>query len=285
MSADTSGRRNFVTHAGSLDIIGRTDAGRVRGHNEDAIGENADIGLIVLADGMGGYKGGEVASALAVNTILQELEIAIPGIAPGETDSDTGYSRQSLAARHSIIKANETIYKTAQSQPQYQGMGTTVVMGIFHNNNVTVAHVGDSRMYRYRDEKLEQITVDHTLLQELVDRGFYTQEEARESLNKNLVTRALGIETSVAVDIYEDLAFPGDIYLLCSDGLNDMIDDEDIHLTIKTFSASLDKAADHLIQLANENGGKDNVSVVLARPTKVFSGKRHWRQRLIDWFF
>lgn len=270
---------------GTLDISGRSDTGRVRTQNEDAIGDNPDLGLVVLADGMGGYKGGEVASAIAVNTILEELAGELPDTPTGETDEDTGYSRESLAARRSIIKANETIYRTAQSQPQYQGMGTTLVMGIFHNDHITVAHVGDSRMYRYREGSLEQITVDHTLLQELVDRGFYTPEEAKESLNKNLVTRALGIEASVAVDISEDLALPGDIYLLCSDGLNDMIEDEEIHLTIKTFSASLDKAADNLIRLANENGGKDNVSVILARPTKAFPTKKHWRQKLVDWFF
>lgn len=269
---------------GVLDVAGRTDTGRVRSHNEDHIDYDIQIGLIVLADGMGGYKGGEVASAIAVHTIVDNLKSTIPTLKPGEVDDETGYSLESLAARQSIIAANETIYKTSQSQPQYQGMGTTVVMGIFYNNQITIAHVGDSRMYRYRESKLEQVTVDHTLLQELVDRGFYSREEARESLNKNLVTRALGIETTVAVDIHEDKVLPGDIYLLCSDGLCDMVDDKDIHSIINTYSDNLDKTADQLIYKANENGGKDNVSVLLVRPNRVFPAKRGWYQRVIDWF-
>lgn len=269
---------------GMLDIAGRTHTGRVRGHNEDYIGEESEIGLVVLADGMGGYKGGEIASAIAVNTIMEELKNVIPALRPGEIDEQTGYSRESLAARQSIIRANETIYKTSQSQPQYQGMGTTVVLGIFYNNHVTIAHVGDSRMYRFRDDRLEQVTVDHTLLQELVDRGFCSQQEARESLNKNLVTRALGIENSVAVDIQEDLVLPGDIYLLCSDGLNDMVDDAVIREAAKAYGDNLDRLADKLISLANENGGKDNVSVLLARANYEFPNKKDWRQRLRDWF-
>lgn len=269
-----------------LDIAGRSDPGRVRSHNEDFIGDNPEIGLVILADGMGGYKGGEIASAIAVNTVVEDLQSVIPTLVPGENDEETGYSRESLAARQSIIKANEAIYKISQNQSQYQGMGTTVVLGIFYNNHITIAHVGDSRMYRYREDKLEQVTVDHTLLQELIDRGFYSPEEARESLNKNLVTRALGIEVSVAVDIHEDLVLPGDIYLLCSDGLNDMIDDEMIALTIENFKSNLERLADQLIMQANENGGKDNVSVILVTPDKAFpSEKKQLHRRIIDWLF
>ena len=268
---------------GLLDIAGRTDTGRLRTKNEDYIAEEPQIGLVVLADGMGGYQGGEIASAIAVNTIVENLRTTIPLLVPGETDQETGYSQESLAARESIIKANETIYKTSQSQPQYHGMGTTVVLGIFYNNHITIAHVGDSRMYRYRDGRLRQVTVDHTLLQELVDRGFYTSEEAQESPNKNLVTRALGIEASVAVDIQEESVLPEDIYLLCSDGLNDMVDDEDIGSTIKTHGANLDRLAEQLIVLANENGGRDNVSVLLVRPNKTFPTKKRWGRKVVDW--
>jgi protein phosphatase len=269
---------------GILDVAGRSDTGRVRSHNEDHLDYDTQIGLIVLADGMGGYKGGEVASAIAVHTIVDSLKSMIPSLKCGEVDTETGYSRESLAARQSIINANEVIYKTSQSQPQYQGMGTTVVMGVFYNNQITVAHVGDSRMYRFRGAKLEQITVDHTLLQELVDRGFYSPEEAKESLNKNLVTRALGIETTVAVDIHEDKVFPGDIYLLCSDGLCDMVNDDDIHSIITTYGNNLDETADQLILRANENGGKDNVSVLLVRPNKAFPVKQAWYKQIIKWF-
>jgi protein phosphatase len=269
-----------------LNIVGRSDPGRVRSHNEDFIGNDPEIGLVILADGMGGYKGGEIASEMAVNTVLEDLKAVIPALDPGEMDEQTGYSRESLAARQSIIKANEAIHDIAQNQPQYHGMGTTVVLGIFYNNHITIAHVGDSRMYRFRDDRLEQVTVDHTLLQELIDRGFYSAEEARESLNKNLVTRALGIEASVAVDIHEDLVLPGDIYLLCSDGLNDMIDDEKMSLMIKNSSYNLDQLADQLILQANENGGKDNVSVIIATPHKTFpTAKKHLHRRVMDWLF
>lgn len=270
---------------GKVEVVGLSDTGRVRTHNEDSIGEDMEIGAVVLADGMGGYKGGEVASAIAVNTIMEELRKRIPPLTPGEIDEATGYTRESIAVRDAIVKANETIYQTAQSQPQYQGMGTTVVVLIFYDNRITFAHVGDSRMYRLRNDQLEQITVDHTLLQELVDRGFYSQEEAKQSLNKNLVTRALGIEPSVAVDLQEDVTFPGDIYLLCSDGLNDMVEDEEIYLTLKEFGANLEEAAKRLVDLANEHGGKDNVSVILARPMKEFHARKHWYDRVVDWLF
>jgi protein phosphatase len=271
---------------GFLEIAGRTDAGQVRTQNEDSIGEEVELGAIILADGMGGYHGGEVASAIAVNTVLNYLHEHIPTFLPGQTDKKADLSKESLHIREAITQANTSIVKASETQPQYRGMGTTVVMGIFYDNRITVAHVGDSRMYRFRDDLLEHITVDHTLLQELVDRGFYTEQEARESLNKNLVTRALGIDKEVIVDIKEMEALPGDIYLLCSDGLNDMISDEDIRSTISAFSANLQDTADNLIKLANEKGGRDNVSVVLARPLMPFPAPSiAWYKRLFSFFY
>jgi protein phosphatase len=270
---------------GKLEVVGLTDTGRVRTQNEDSIGDNVEIGASVLADGMGGYKGGEVASAIAINTIMDELSQTIGKLTPGDSDPETGYANESIAVRDAIIKANDTIYQTAQSQPQYQGMGTTIVMGIFYDNRMTIAHVGDSRMYRFRHDNLEQITSDHSLLQELVDRGFYTEDEAKQSLNKNLVTRALGIEPTVAVDLKEDMTLPGDIYLLCSDGLSDMVEDEDIYLTIKSFGANLEETAKQLVDQANSNGGKDNISVILAKPLKDFPARKNWYDKVVDWFF
>ncbi len=274
-----------MSGAGALTVAGRTHAGQVRTQNEDYIGQDLDIGAVVLADGMGGYRGGEIASAIAVNTILDHLRQTLPGIRSGEIDPNTGVTRQAMAAREAIIRANDTIYKTSRSQAQYQGMGTTVVLAIFHGNRVTIGHVGDSRIYRLRDNELDQVTIDHTLLQELVDRGFYSPGEAKASLNKNLVTRALGIEPTVAVDIIEDVVFPDDIFLLCSDGLNDMVDDEDIRLVLRSYEDDLDKAADELINLANEAGGRDNVSAVLVKATGVPEQlPRSWVQRLARWF-
>jgi protein phosphatase len=163
-------------------------------------------------------------------------------------------------------------------------MGTTVVVLLFHDNRFTVAHVGDSRLYRYRDNELEQITRDHSLMQELVDKGFYTTEQARESLNKNLVTRAIGAEESVQVDIHEDAALEEDIYLLCSDGLTDMLEDEVIKNTITDSSEDLEKIATELIRLSNESGGKDNISVILARPLKPFSAEDSLFSRVFELF-
>ena len=276
----------YMDLTGILEVAGRTDTGCVRAHNEDSIGEEIELGTVVLADGMGGYHGGEVASGIAVNKILNYLHDHLPQIKRVTLDAESGIHEESRLARDAISGANSTIISTANKQPQYKGMGTTVVLGIFHNNTLTIAHVGDSRMYRYRDETLEHMTVDHTLLQELVDRGFYTEEEAQQSLNKNLVTRALGIEDPVQVDVHETQTLPGDIYLLCSDGLNDMIRDDDILLALKTFNNDLQDAADNLVKLAKENGGKDNVSVILARPMKPFPAKpASWYLTLFDKIF
>lgn len=265
---------------GILEISGRTDTGKVRSNNEDCFTEDAQIGLVVLADGMGGYKGGEVASSIAVKTVHEQLSAQIPALEPGAIEDRTGYSMESISVRNAILKANRLIYKTSQKEAKYQGMGTTLVAGVFYNNRIIMAHVGDSRMYRFRNNQLQQVTSDHTLLQELVDRGFYTLDEANASLNKNLVTRALGIEESVAVDVKEDIVFPGDIYLLCSDGLSDMLTDIEIQTILENHGANLDKAADLLIDLANRNGGKDNVSVMLARTRKTFPFKKKWHSKL-----
>ncbi|MGF1643738.1 MAG: Stp1/IreP family PP2C-type Ser/Thr phosphatase [Thiotrichales bacterium] len=267
---------------GILEIAGTTDTGKVRSQNEDSIGEELELGTVVLADGMGGYHGGEVASAIAVNTILQHLHDHLPQVISGQTDRTTGLYGESLVARNAIADANRAIVRASEAQTQYRGMGTTVVLGVFFDNKLAVAHVGDSRMYRIRDSVMAQLTVDHTLLQELVDKGFYTEKEARESLNKNLVTRALGIELDVKIDVTELDTLPGDIYLLCSDGLCDMITDQDILLTIKTFGVNLQETADNLVRLANENGGRDNVSVLLARPLYAYPAPPppRWYQKM-----
>jgi serine/threonine protein phosphatase PrpC len=269
-----------------LEISAVTDPGVKRTNNEDSIGTEASLGLAVVADGMGGYEGGEIASALAVETILNELQDRIEQLKKKHADDDSiEYSVESLAVRDVIKKSNEIIYNAAKNEPQYQGMGTTIVLALFYDNRLTVAHVGDSRLYRLREDRLELITVDHTLMQQLIQRGFYTAQEARESMNKNLVIRALGTDPEVEVDIQEDIALPGDIYLLCSDGLNDMIDDGEIHLTLKRYNDNLDLAASELVKLANKKGGKDNISVILARPVKTGSATLGWIDKVSDWFF
>ena len=269
---------------GKIEIIGLTDTGSVRDHNEDAIISDEALGLAVLADGMGGHRGGEVASAITVSTIIEKLGKRLKKISDGGTDDETGYSLESIAVHEAIALANTSVFNSSCENAQYRGMGTTVVVLLFYDNRFTVAHVGDSRLYRLRDGVLEQITRDHSLMQELIDRGFYTPEQARKSLNKNLVTRAIGIDENVHIDIQEDIAQVGDIYLLCSDGVTDMIEDELIHQVLEANIDKLDKAAAELVRESNENGGKDNISVIIARPLKSFPARNSLFSRFFDLF-
>ena len=269
---------------GKIKIHEITHTGMVREHNEDAIGSDSDIGLLVLADGMGGYNAGEVASGIAVQTVT---ELATEGANREERhdrDPTTGLLRQTIVLRDAIARANKIIYQTAQSQTHCEGMGTTLVAAMFYDDKISIAHVGDSRAYRLRDNKFEQITLDHSLLQELVDRGFYSQEEAQRSTNRNYVTRALGVEPTVEVEVNEYDVLPGDVYLLCSDGLSDMVEDEDIHLTISTFNDSLDVVGQQLVQLANDHGGRDNISIMMAQIVDAFPVKRGLLERISDMF-
>lgn len=270
--------------AGKIEIWGLTDVGRKRSHNEDTIASDIDTGVVILADGMGGYKAGEVASAIAVDEIMKEVRNGLKQAKTGEIDEESGFSVESLVVKTAIEKANETIYQTAQSQPQCRGMGTTVVAAAFYDNRTTIAHVGDSRLYRLRDGAFQQVTSDHSLLQELIDKGFYTPEEAKHSLNKNLVTRALGIEENTSPDIREEVVKPGDMYLLCSDGLTDLVEDDEIRVTLETHGDSLETAAKSLVDQANDKGGKDNVSVILVRSLKSFQAKQSWYTRVLGWF-
>jgi PPM family protein phosphatase len=262
-----------VDLSSKIEFVNVSDTGMKRPHNEDSTVTDPTMGLAVVADGMGGYKAGEVASAIAAKAILDIVRGDIQAAREKVRDPESELSVEAALVRDSITNANRHIFKTATEVPQCHGMGTTVVVVLFYNNMATIAHVGDSRVYRLRDGDLAQITNDHSLVQELIDRGFFTPEEAEANTPKNLVTRALGIDQTVEVDIQEEATRPGDIYLLCSDGLNDMVDDEEIRLTLSKYSANLVEAAHELVRLANESGGKDNISVVLARPRAPFPAK------------
>ena len=267
-----------------IEIFGLTDVGLIRDHNEDTIGDIQDLGLVVLADGMGGHRGGEVASAITVNTIMETLANKLEKIKPGDVDEETGYSLESIAVHDAITRANEKVFTSSKENSQYRGMGTTVVVLLFYAGRFTVAHVGDSRLYRYRDGELEQITRDHSLMQELIDRGFYTPEQAEQSLNKNLVTRAVGIDETVEIDVHEANVHAEDIYLLCSDGVTDMIEDNVIKNTIMRNSEDLEKIAAELIRVSNESGGKDNISAILARPVKSSPANNSLYSRFFELF-
>lgn len=256
---------------GKIEIVDVSDVGKRRPHNEDSTLCDLSEGLVILADGMGGYKAGEVASAIAVTSAHKHIIDNLAGISRGQVDRSSGLSQEADVVRNAIIHVNSEIFRTAQNDPQCQGMGTTMVIVLFHNNTVTIGHVGDSRLYRVRRNQFTQVTKDHSLIQELIDRGLYTREEALKNTPKNLVTRAIGIEPDVQIDVAEEPVYPGDIYMLCSDGLNDMVDDEEIHLTLSKYSANLAQGANELVRLANQNGGKDNISVVLIRVLADFS--------------
>jgi len=269
----------------SLEIVTRTDVGMVRSHNEDSVFANPAQGLAILADGMGGYNAGEVASGMTTTLLGSELVKTFTRLAPHCADSN-GRLHAHSALETEIAKTNSAVYQAAQSQPQYAGMGTTLVMAVFYDNSMTVAHIGDSRLYRLRGDEFQQVTRDHSLLQEQIDSGFITAEQARHSQNKNLVTRALGIDPTVEPEIGDYDTLPGDIYLLCSDGLNDMVEDEEIAMTLQMLSANLDLCALQLVQMANDNGGRDNVSVILVRVKRGYPASRRfggWFARLLAW--
>ena len=244
-----------------LEIAARTDPGLLRKLNEDSIVTAGELGLLVLADGMGGYQSGDVASKLATHIIVDDLARGLRG------------KSGDIAAlvKKAVEHANRAIFKESRQRAerddnaQEQAMGSTVALLLFRCERVAVAHVGDSRVYRLRAGKLELMTHDHSLLQEQIDRGALSVEQASMSHSRHLVTRGLGLQAEVEVSLQEHDIAPGDIYLACSDGLNDMVDNADIELVLNSLQANLPLAASQLVMIANDNGGEDNVSVILAR--------------------
>lgn len=267
----------------ALEIVAQTNSGMVRAHNEDSIASDAACGLVVLADGMGGYNAGEVASGIAVEVTMSEITQPLQKSSPVKRDEETGEELAVALLGRSIHKANASIYQAAKSHSQYAGMGTTIVSALFYDNRVVVGHVGDSRLYRLRGETLVSVTRDHSLLQEQIDCGMISVENARHSQNKNLVTRAVGIDAELIPEIHLHDVAVGDIYLLCSDGLNDMVEDDDIQAILYAMQGNLPLAAEQLIQTANDNGGRDNVSVILVKIKQDFAEPRSWRARLLNW--
>jgi len=266
--------------ADALEMVARTDPGLIRSQNEDAVFADAGLGITILADGMGGYNAGEVASGMTTTRLAEDLaRIIVFEAERGRGPSDPAVVEQHIF--NEVSAANAAVFNASKSCPQYAGMGTTLVMAWFYDNRMSVAHVGDSRLYRLRSKILEQLTRDHSLLQEQLDNGIITAEQARYAENRNLVTRALGVDPVVDVEINDYEVRPGDIILLCSDGLNDMIEDNEIALTLNTLGGNLPLAAEHLVHLANDNGGRDNVSVVLVKVLGDYSAPKGWWQWLL----
>jgi len=234
-----------------------TDPGRARDNNEDSVAFDEEALVAVLADGMGGYNAGEIASGMATAFIKSELSRWL--IEAGALAQPKEIRR---AMEICVDNANLAIYNSANANPAFAGMGTTLVLGVFKEGRLLVGHIGDSRCYRLRSDTLEQITKDHSLLQEQIDAGLITQDQAAVSPIKNLVTRALGVEQAVMLEVNEFSVEPGDLYLMCSDGLSDMVTDEVI-ARIACEASGLDQIAGHLVTAANDNGGKDNISVLM----------------------
>jgi PPM family protein phosphatase len=266
----------FLSGLLSMNLVyaTQTDPGLLRENNEDAVLLDAAQGLVVLADGMGGYNAGEVASEMATTGVLAEL-----GRWLAEAGADVGMREVRRTLENALSNANRAIYQAAHASAACEGMGTTLVMAVFRHNRVLVAHVGDSRCYRLRGNTLVRLTHDHSVVQQQIDAGLVSPDQAAQATNRNLVTRALGVEAVVMPDINEYRVEEGDLFLLCSDGLSDMLSDERI-ATLLQGKGTVENKARALVTAANWQGGRDNISVALAfaRPAPV---PRSWWARLL----
>ncbi|MBC7755631.1 MAG: Stp1/IreP family PP2C-type Ser/Thr phosphatase [Bdellovibrio sp.] len=262
----------------AINVERQTHTGLLREHNEDAIASDLSIGLLLLADGMGGYKAGEVASEIAVLMIAAELTEAMQHPFPYKPSS--GQLVEAKMLIDAVKKTNATIHQISQNEPQCAGMGTTLVAAIFTSNQLVVGHIGDSRLYRLRGESLLQLTEDHSFVQEQINAGLISLQQAEVSTKKNLVTRALGVDEAVELELQLFDVQVGDVYLMCSDGLSDLVADETIAQILLHADDHMTLAANMLIDTANNNGGFDNVSVIIAQVNKPFTSKKSWIEGL-----
>ena len=262
-----------MNHSVKLEMAAASDVGLVRTHNEDSVAFSTgvgpdgepDCGIAILADGMGGYNAGEVASAMATDIVHRVLQDQLQRQwASGQIASIASVRAWLTDA---IGAANAAILQAGQQEPQYRGMGTTIVVALLLGGMLTLAHVGDSRGYRYRAGRLEQLTRDHSLLQEQIDAGLIDPANAQFYQHKNIITRAVGVDDQVQVETHDYPIEAGDIYVLCSDGLSDMLTAAQIGAILQRYTgkADLDGACQTLIVEANAHGGHDNVSVIVVR--------------------
>jgi protein phosphatase len=242
-----------------LEFFSATDVGRARDNNEDSVALDEAAGLAVLADGMGGYNAGEVASQMATDFVCAELGRWLREATAGASDIEVRRAMDIC-----VDNANRAIFNAANANPLYAGMGTTLVVAVFREARLLLGHVGDSRAYLLRGGRLQQLTRDHSLLQEQIDAGLITPEQAAFSMHKNLVTRAVGVEDTVLLETHLHEVSAGDTVLLCSDGLSDMLDDHSM-AQLLLMHDTLAAAGRALVEAANDAGGKDNISLVLVR--------------------
>ena len=264
----------------AITVVRKTHVGLFREHNEDAIASDRSIGLLLLADGMGGYKAGEVASEIAVLMIAAELTEAMRHPIRYKNLSAGGLPEAKMMLE-AVKKTNATIYQISLNEPQCAGMGTTLVVAIFTSNQLVVGHIGDSRLYRLRDRVLTRLTEDHSLIQEQINAGLISLAQAEVSTKKNLVTRALGVDKTVELELQAFDVLVGDVYLLCSDGLSDLVKDATIAKILHDADDDMAHAANKLVDTANDNGGYDNISVIITQVNKPFNAKNSWFNSLL----
>jgi serine/threonine protein phosphatase PrpC len=256
----------------------RTDVGRKRSGNEDSFCVAQDLGLFVVADGMGGHAAGEMASRLAVETIREWMRKYLRDESTTLIKQPlTGGSDQANWLLSSIHLANRKIFDAARGRTEYAGMGTTLVAVLAMGDRVALAHVGDSRIYRVRNDQIVQLSKDHSFIQQQLERGILSAGEAHDSQYRHLITRALGLKESVEVDLAAHDLLAGDLLLLCSDGLSDLLEDEEMLAAVREHGDDLEKICQVLIDRANSKGGDDNITVLLIQARE---GQRAGRRRL-----
>ena len=242
-----------------VQICSQTDPGLARAQNEDSVASDESLGLCILADGMGGHNAGEVASGMAAAFIKTDMR---ESLAEAVKSRDPAEVQRAIA--QSVDKANSAIFNMSRGNVQYSGMGTTLVVGVFCADVLVLGHIGDSRCYQLHDGKLTQLTKDHSVYQEQIDHGLISADHVMPTLGQNFVTRALGVFEQVEADFQYPVLVANDIYLMCSDGLSDMVDDDGI-CAILAGPEDLEQKAKLLVAAANQAGGRDNISVVLAQ--------------------
>jgi PPM family protein phosphatase len=255
----------------SLKVAGLTDQGRSRSNNEDAIWVDPKLGLIIVADGMGGHQGGEVASGMAIQTIPSNFEQLAKAGTAGEI-VDQRFSEATNRLGFCMKMANQLIFEAAKRYPKDHGMGTTCTAALISDGQLSLAHVGDSRCYLIRNGQLEQLTQDHSLVMEQVRHGLLSKDDERVQSGQNILTRSLGTEAEVKIDLEEHPLFAGDILVLCSDGLDKEMNNDEILQVVKETPDPAELTR-RLIDLANAAGGRDNITVAVARIDKASFGE------------
>lgn len=245
-----------------IDYYGLTDVGRKREKNEDSLLVSPNLGLFMVADGMGGHQGGEFASKIAVQTVEETIrQILEDPEATISTDDVFNRSDPGEMLRYAIRMASQRIFEEAARNPGLRGMGTTAVALLVKDDKGFIAHVGDSRAYLVRNEEIKQLTADHSLVAEQLRAGFITPEELKNHKFKNIITRSVGFQNDVEIDLLVRDLEAGDRFLLCSDGLTNLVEDTDLHKIVAKNPPK--EACKKLIDLANKRGGDDNITVVI----------------------